>query len=155
MFSFLSTLIWSEMNYIVICLYNKYPDFIFLLNRLVVYSLLTAMTSVTRYHIMDLFYLLKEDFKNLLFDSLITGRNFENLSYLSSCLLSQRWSFRRIRPNVLRGNESHLVYTKVSGVSSQYILQYRSLWHPLSSSMLKNKRIFSLVISKLMSSFSL
>ena len=34
---------------------------------------------------MDLLYLLKENFKNLLFDLLITGRSFENLSYLSSC----------------------------------------------------------------------
>ena len=30
---------------------------------------------------MDLFYLLKENFKNLLFDLLIMGRSFENLSY--------------------------------------------------------------------------
>ena len=141
------------MNYIAIWLYNKYPDFfIFLLNRLVVYSLLTAMISVTRYHIKDLFYLLNEDFKNLLFDSLITGRNFENLSYFIKLFVVSK---RRIRSNVLRGNESDLVYTKVSGVASQYILQYRSLSHLLSSSILKNKHIFSLVISKLMSSFSL
>ena len=36
---------------------------------------------------MDLLYLLKENFKNLLFDLLIIGKRFENLSYLSSCLL--------------------------------------------------------------------
>ena len=36
---------------------------------------------------MDLLYLLKEDFKNLLFDLLIIGRRLGNLSYLSSCLL--------------------------------------------------------------------
>ena len=36
---------------------------------------------------MDLLYLLKENFKNLLFDLLIIGRGFENLPYLSSCLL--------------------------------------------------------------------
>ena len=36
---------------------------------------------------MDLLYLLKENFKNLLFDLLIIGRSFENLSYLSSCSL--------------------------------------------------------------------
>ena len=32
LFSFLFTLIWSELNYIAICLCNKDPDFIFLLN---------------------------------------------------------------------------------------------------------------------------
>ena len=50
----------------------KDSDFIFLLNRLVVYSLSTAMSSVTGSHTMDLFYLLEENFKNLPFDSLIT-----------------------------------------------------------------------------------
>ena len=104
---------------------------------------------------MDLLYLLKENFKNLLFDLLITGENFENLSYLSSFLLSQRWRFRRIHSNVLRGIESNHAYTKVLGVASQYILRSGSLWHPLSSSMLKNRRIFSLVISLVMSAFSL
>ena len=59
-----------------------------------IYSLPTAMNSVTGNHLSDLFYLLKENFKNLLFDSLIMGRSFEKLSYLSSCSLSQRWRFR-------------------------------------------------------------
>ena len=104
---------------------------------------------------MDLFFLLKENFKNILFDLLIMGRSFDNLSYLSSCLLPQREKFRRIRSNVLRGIESDLAYTKVLGVASQYILRSGNLWHPLSSSKLKNKRIFSLVISKLMSAFFL
>ena len=36
---------------------------------------------------MDLFYMLKENFKNLLFDILITEKIFENWSYLSSCSL--------------------------------------------------------------------
>ena len=71
---------------------------------------------------MDLFYLLKGNFKNILFDLLITVRSFENLSHLSSCLLSQR--FRRVRLNVIWGIESDLAYTKVSGVASQYILQF-------------------------------
>ena len=143
------------MNYIAICLRNNDPDFIFLFNRLVTYSLPTAMSSVTGNHTMDLFYLLKENIKNLLFDSLITGRSFQNLSYQSSCSLSQRWRFWRICSNVLRNIEPDLAYTKVSGVFSQYSLQSGSSWHPLSSSMLKNKRIFSLVFSKLMSAFSL
>ena len=51
------------MNYIAICLCTKYLDFIFLLNRLNVYLL---PCSVTGNHTMDLFYLLKENFKNLL-----------------------------------------------------------------------------------------
>ena len=85
---------------------------------------------------MDLLYLLKENFKNILFDLLITGRSFENLPYLWSCLLSQRWRSWRIRSNVLRGIESDLAYTKVSGFAFQYMWS-GSLWHPLSSSMLK------------------
>ena len=40
---------------------------------------------------MDLFYLLKDNFKNLLFDLFIMDRIFENLSYLPSTSLSQRW----------------------------------------------------------------
>ena len=45
---------------------------------------------------MDLFFPLEENFNNLLFNSLITGRNLENLSYLSSCSLSKRWKFQRM-----------------------------------------------------------
>ena len=37
---------------------------------------------------------------------------------------------------------------------TQYILWYGSLWYPVRSSSLKNKQIFLLVISKLMSAFS-
>ena len=110
-FSFLCTLLWSELNYIAICLCNMDPDLIFLLNQFF-YWLLTAMRSVTKNHTMDLFCLLKESFKHLPFDSLMTGRNFEILSHLSSCLLSQRSRFQRIRSNLLRGIESNFAYTK-------------------------------------------
>ena len=151
MLSFLCRLIWFELNYIAICLCNKHPDVIFLLNQLVVYLPSTAMSSQIRNHMMDLLYLLKEDFKKPLFNSLITGMSYKNLSYLSSCLLSQRWRFRRIHSNVLRLIESALAYTKVLRINSQY----GSSWYPQSSSMLKSKRIFSLVFSKLMSAFSL
>ena len=109
------------------------------------------MSSLTGNHTMDLLYLLKDNIKNLLFHLLIIGRSFKNLS---SCSLSQRWRFWRIRSNVLRAIESDLAYTKVSGVASQYILWSGSLWYPVRSSMLKSKRIFSLVISKLMPVFS-
>ena len=64
---------------------------------------------------MDLLYLLKENFKNLLFDLSSIGRSFESSSYLSSCSLSRRWRFWRIRSNVLRGIEPDLAYTEVSG----------------------------------------
>ena len=87
----------------------------FLLNRLVVYSLPTAMSSVAENYTMDLFCLLKENFKNLLFDSLITGMSFENLSYLSIYSLSGGWRFLSIRSNVVPAIESDLAYTKVSG----------------------------------------
>ena len=91
------------------------------MNVLFIYSLRTAMSSITGNHTMVLFYLLKKIFKNLLFDSTITQRSFENLSYLSSCLLLQGWKFRRIRSNLVLGIESDLVYTKVLGAVSQYI----------------------------------
>ena len=109
------------------CFCNRKLNFIFLMNRLVIYSLPTAMSSLSRNHTMDLFYLLKKNFKNLLFDLLIMGKSFENLSYLSSCLLSQRWRFRRIRSNLLRNIGSDLAYTKVSWVAFQYILRSGSL----------------------------
>ena len=57
--------------------------------------------------------------------------------------------------NILQSIEPDLVYTKVSGVVSQYILRLGHLWHSLSSSMLKSKQFFSLVISKLISALSL
>ena len=107
------------------------------LNRFI-YSLHTAMSSVTGNHAMDLFYLLKGSFPFWLI-------NHEK----------ELWEFWRIGTNVLRDIESDFVWSEVSGVVSQYILWSGSLWHTLSSSMLKNKRLFSLVISKLMSVFSL
>ena len=45
------------------------------MNRLVVYSLPIAMSSLTGNNAMDLLYLLKENFKNILFDLLIIGRS--------------------------------------------------------------------------------
>ena len=42
---------------------------------------LTAMSSLIGNHTMNLSYLLKENFKNLLLDLLITRRSFENFSY--------------------------------------------------------------------------
>ena len=67
-----------------ICLYNKDPDSRFLLNPVLVYLLSAVMSSVAGSHSMDLFYLVKANFKNLFFDSLITAMSFKNLSYLSS-----------------------------------------------------------------------
>ena len=47
---------------------QKELDFIFLLNRFSIYSLPAAMSFLTVTHTTDLFYLLKEYFKDLLFD---------------------------------------------------------------------------------------
>ena len=57
-----------------------------------------------------------------------------------------------MRPCLLRPY-TDLAYTKVLGVASQYILWRGSLWYALRSSMLKNKRIFSLANSKLIPAF--
>ena len=81
MFSFLCTLICYELNYISRYICNKELDFILLLNLFVVYSLPTTMRSLTENHTMDLFYLLKKNFKILLFDLLIMGRSFENFTH--------------------------------------------------------------------------
>ena len=92
-------------------------------------------------------------FKNLLFDLLITARNFKNLFYLSSCSL---WQI--IPKNTLKRITRHWIRPclhKSIGVVCQYIFLSESIWHPLSSSMLKNKQILSLIISKLISTFSL
>ena len=75
------------------------------------------------------------------------------MPYLSSFLLSQRWRFQRTPLVLFRGIKSELAYTKVSGVVSQHFWRPGSLWHVLSSSMLKNKLFFSLVFLKLMSAF--
>ena len=112
------------------------------------------MCSLTGNHTMDLMYLLIENFKNLLFDLLIIGRSSKNLSYLSSCSLSQRWRFWRILSNVLREIKSDLAYTKVLRYVSKYILWFGSLWYPARSSTLKNEWLFLLVISKSVSVFS-
>ena len=55
----------------------------------------------------ELFYLLKENFKSLLYNSLITVRYFDKLSYLS-----------RIPWYILGGIESDLAYKKVLVVYS-------------------------------------
>ena len=60
---------------------------------------------------------------------------------------------RLTRPCLLRPY-SDLAYTKVSEVASQYILWSGSLWYPLRKSMLKNNRVFSSVISKLIPALS-
>ena len=127
------------------CLCNKDPDFIFLLNRL-----FYSMPLLCDRESYDGFVLPVEReliVKNLLFDLLIMARSFKNLFYLLRCSMSLR-RFQRIHSIVLRGIKSDFAWTKVSGVVSQYILQSGRLWHPLTSSMLKNKQIFSLIIFK-------
>ena len=125
---------WTELHSCISC--NK-KQILYSLNWLLVYSLPTVMSFVTGNHTM--FFPLKENLKNL-FDSLSTGSSFENLSYLSKvfpCLKDGD-----LCSNILPGIESDLAYTEVSGVVCQYILQSGSLWHPLSSSMLKIAKCF-------------
>ena len=61
--------------------YKQELDFILLLNRLAVYLMPTAMTSLTGNYTMILLYLLKKNFKNPLFYLLI----FEGASKI--CLI--------------------------------------------------------------------
>ena len=103
---------------------------------------------------MDLLYLLKGNIKNLLFNLLTTGRSFEK------CLIYQvvrnhkdHDSGEYIRTYYEALNQTFLTQ-KRRGTASQYILWSRRLCYPVRSSMLKNKGIFSLVISKLISAFS-
>ena len=147
LFSFLCTLILSKLNYIAICLCNKDTDFIFLLNWFVVYSLPTAMSSVTGNHTMDLLYLLKENLKNLIFDLLIRGRSFQNLSYLSSLFVVKKME-------ILKNTLERITRHWISPCLHKSIGGRLPIYFTLSSSMLENKRIFSLVIWKLMSPFS-
>ena len=111
------------------------------------------MSSLTGNYTMDLLYLLKENFKNSLFDLLVIGRSFENLCYLSSCSISQSWRFWRTLQRITRHWIRPCSHKSIV-VTSQYILWSGSLWYPVRSSMLKNKRIFSLVILALMPAFS-
>ena len=124
---------WTELHSCISC--NK-KQILYSLNWLLVYSLPTVMSFVTGNHTM--FFPLKENLKNL-FDSLSTGSSFENVLFIKSVSLSQRWRFMF---EVLPGIESDLAYTEVSGVVCQYILQSGSLWHPRSSSMLKIAKCF-------------
>ena len=117
---------------------------------------LTAMSSLIGNHTMNLSYLLKENFKNLLLDLLITRRSFENFSYQVVRCRRDEDSEEYAGTYYEALNQTLLTQKHKSiGVASQYILRSGSSWHRLNSSMLKNRRSFSLVISKLMSAFSL
>ena len=82
---------------------------------------------------------------------IITGESFENLSYLSSCLLSPRWKFWRIHSNLLQGIKSDLAYTKAQkyqGLPPETFYGLEAYGIHWAVAFLK-KRAFSLVISKL------
>ena len=68
----------------------------------------------------------------------------------TSCVIHQVVRYHKDEDS----EQSDLGHTKVSGVASQYILWSGSLCYPVRGSMLKNKQIFSLVISKSMPGFS-
>ena len=80
------------------------------------------------------------------------------------CLVYKVACYQKIKilKNTLKGltrpcsprSYSELSYTEVSGVASQYILWYGNFRYSLRSSILKSKRIFSVVISKLIPAFS-
>ena len=73
-----------------------------------------ALFKVATFLFLQLFV---PNFKNLLFNSLITGWSLENLPYLSSCSLSPWCRFWRILSNVSRGIKSDITCTNVSGAS--------------------------------------
>ena len=110
MVSFPYTLIWFEVNDTAASLY-KNSNVISYSNRFVICSLPIAMSYVIGNHrFVNRFALsVEREFKRFLFNSVITGRSFENLSCLSSLLLSQRLRFRGIRSKVSQGIESDIV----------------------------------------------
>ena len=71
---------------------------------------------------MDLLYLLKESFKNLLFDLLIIGKSFKssNLSYLSSCSLHKDEDSEEYGRTYYKALNQTLL--------TQYILWFGRLW---------------------------
>ena len=102
---------------------------------------------------MDLLYLLKKKFKKLLSDILITGMSFENLSYLSSCLYHKdKYSEEYTRTYYEALNQT-LLHKSIGGRLPIHFKVWK-LMVPVRCSMLKNKRIFSLVISRSMPDFS-
>ena len=101
-------------------------------NRFAVYLLPTAMSAVIGNNTFVDGFVLPDERKlyKSLFNSLITGRSFENLSYLSSCSLSQRWRFQRIRSNLLRNIQSdvaHSVPLKTSFLQGDKLF-WENLW---------------------------
>ena len=109
------------------------------------------MSSLTENHTMDLLYLLKQNFK----PNYLTIQLRQFVLFIKLFLITKMKILKNtIHSNVLRGIEPDLAYKKVSGVSSQYTLWSGSLWYPVRSSLLKNKRFFSFLISKLMPAFS-
>ena len=151
-------MIWSELNYIAICLCNKDPDFIFLLNRLSFFQCL--LPWVPWQGIIQWIHspVEKELSKSPVW-LIDDGKELpEFILFIKVFVVTKVF----VVSNVLRWIESYLACrawllacTKVSGVFSQYILRSRSLWNPLSSRMLKNMQIFLLIISKFLSLYNL
>ena len=115
----------------------------------------TSMRSVAGNHTMDFFYLLKDNFKK---SSYLTHKSREGASRI--CLI-----FQVVRCHKDRDSEEYtLTYYETLNqtfLTQKYWgrlpinLRSGSLLHPLRSSMLTNKQVFSLVISKLMYVFFL
>ena len=123
--------------------------YIFFVNRLVVYSFPTAVNSLTGDHTINFFYLLKMNFRNLLFDSFNHETYFREFDLFIKLFVVKSLRFQRINC------KSDLAYIKALGINCQYILWSGSLWHPLNSSIARTKEIVLLITSKLMPAFSL
>ena len=119
-------------------LYSTWIDLLFIRCCLLI--------SLTENHMMDLLYLLKENFRHLVFNLLITGRASR------ICLIYQVVFYHKDEDSV------EYIWTYYEALDqtllTQYILWSGSLWYAVRSSMLKNKRIFSLVILKLTPAFT-
>ena len=97
---------------------------------------------------MDLFSSFKENFKTLLFNSLITGLRLENRLTYQVVHCHHDADFEEYFLTYHKVLNQIILVPTYRGIS-QYILRSGSLRNSLSSSMLKNKRNVSLVFLKL------
>ena len=151
-------MIWSELNYIVICLCNNDPDFIFLWNRLLFFRCLLPWVPWQGIIQWIRFTCWKRTFKISCFTHWWWERasRIYLIYKIVRCHKGDSEEYARTYYDGLNNTllvdlscrACLLACTKVSGVFSQYVLRSKSLWYPLSSSMLKNMQFFSLIISK-------
>ena len=112
---------------IAVCLCNKKLDVLFLLNWIAVYSLPTAMSSLTGNHTMDLFYLLKKNLKNLLLD-LLNRKELREFVLFMKLFVATKVKIRKntlepitkhwIRPCLQKNISRHLLIHFVYGLKA-------------------------------------